>query len=319
VPVLDGTERLGAVELTFEPGLDPLPTALVAVCERYAHFLASMIATKAAYSDFFDVLRGRGQVTPASELLWSLVPPLVLAGDGFVLGALLEPWNGLGGDAFDYAINDRVLDFAVFDAMGHDLTATGIAAFALATYRASRRAGCDLRAICSAIEHAICEQPGSRDRFVTALIARLDVDTGQLSWVCAGHPAPLLLRAGRFVRSLKGRPAPPLGMRLSKEPPWVARESLEPGDLLLAYTDGLTEARRPGGQLFSVGRLAEFIERQAGAGRPAPETLRRLREAIIDRREGTLHDDATAILVEWHRGSERRLLPQTVEAPRSGG
>jgi serine phosphatase RsbU (regulator of sigma subunit) len=132
--------------------------------------------------------------------------------------------------------------------------------------------------------------------------------------VCAGHPPNLLLRDGRFVKSLEVRPAPPLGLRLAKKRPVVAHESLEPGDLLLAYTDGLTEARRPEGQLFSVGRLAEFIERQAAAGRPAPETLRQLREAIIGRNEGTLRDDATAILVEWRRGSERRLLPQTVDA-----
>jgi serine phosphatase RsbU (regulator of sigma subunit) len=101
-------------------------------------------------------------------------------------------------------------------------------------------------------------------------------------------------------------------MHLTTRPPAIARESLEPGDMLLAYTDGLTEARRPDGRLFTVERLGEFVERQAAAGRPAPETLRRLREAIISNREGTLLDDAAALLIEWRRGSERALLPQTV-------
>ena len=70
-------------------------------------------------------------------------------------------------------------------------------------------------------------------------------------------------------------------------------------------------APAPDGQLFSVERLAEFIERQAANGLPAPETLRRLRAAIIERGEGSLRDDATALLLEWRR-TERALLPDTV-------
>jgi serine phosphatase RsbU (regulator of sigma subunit) len=93
----------------------------------------------------------------------------------------------------------------------------------------------------------------------------------------------------------------------------VAEESLEPGDLLLLYTDGLTEARRPNGQMFTLAGLGEFIEREAAAGQTAPETLRRLRHAMVDREPEQLKDDATAVLVEWRRGSESDLLPQTAQ------
>ena len=149
-------------------------------------------------------------------------------------------------------------------------------------------------------------------RFVTALIAELELSSGRLRWVSAGHPAPLLLRDGRLIKELDLTPAPPLGTGLAATAPAEGQESLEPGDMILLYTDGLSEARRPDGELFTVERLGEFIERQAAGGQPAPETLRRLRAAIIDRREGSLRDDATALLVEWRRGSERSLLPQTV-------
>jgi serine phosphatase RsbU (regulator of sigma subunit) len=101
-------------------------------------------------------------------------------------------------------------------------------------------------------------------------------------------------------------------MRLATGAPAVGEESLQPGDMVLLYTDGLTEARRPDGELFTVERLGQFIERQAANGLPAPETLRGLREAIIERGEGALRDDATAVLVEWRRGTEHRLLPDTV-------
>ncbi len=97
-------------------------------------------------------------------------------------------------------------------------------------------------------------------------------------------------------------------------PTAVGEEWLEPGDLVLLYTDGLTEARRPSGDLFTIERLGEFIEREVASGQPAPETLRRLRQAVIDRREGLLQDDATALLIEWRRGSERKVLPQTAHA-----
>jgi serine phosphatase RsbU (regulator of sigma subunit) len=299
------------MEITFASAAAPLPDALVATSERYAHLIATLITNKDHYSDFFKLLRRTRPMTTASELLWQLVPPQVLATDRFVLAALLEPWYDVGGDAYDYAINQDVLHFAIFDAMGHGLAAAGLTAFALSAYRNCRRRGEGPAATYAAVDAAVAEQyPASR--FVTGLIAELEIRSGRLSWVSAGHPAPLLLRAGRLVKTLELKPSPPLGLQLAGGPPAVGEESLEPGDMLLAYTDGLTEARRPDGALFSVERLGEFIERQASAGQPAPETLRGLREAIIERGEGTLHDDATALLIEWRRETQWSLLPDTV-------
>jgi serine phosphatase RsbU (regulator of sigma subunit) len=147
------------------------------------------------------------------------------------------------------------------------------------------------------------------------VIARLDVRTGHLRWVNAGHPPPLVIRDGRRARMLSAPPATPLGVPLGSRPD-VAEESLEPGDMLLLYSDGLTEARRPGGELLGVDGLTEFIEHEAAARQPAPETLRRLRHAIVAKHDDRLRDDATALLVEWNRGTEAELLPPTVERPR---
>jgi hypothetical protein len=311
LPLLDGTERLGAMEIVFPGAEQPLPEATLTVCERYAHLGAILIATKSMYSDFFELARRRQPMTMASELLWELVPPLVLAADDFVLAALLEPCYDIGGDAFDYALNDGVLHLAVFDGMGHGLAAAGVTAFALSAYRHGRRSDLGPAAIYTAVDRALFDEYPS-DRFVTALIAELDLSSGMLHWISAGHPAPLLLRDSRLIKELDLPPAPPLGTQLAASAPAEGWESLEPGDMLLLYTDGLSEARRPGGELFTVERLGEFIERQAAGGEPAPETLRRLRAAIIDRGEGALRDDATALLVEWRRGGERSLLPDTV-------
>jgi hypothetical protein len=311
LPLLAGTDRLGVMEVTFEGEPASVPDALIAVCERYAHLTAMLIVTKGAYSDVFERVRRRRPMSVAGELLWSLAPPLVTASDDFVLGGMLEPCYDMGGDAVDYALNGAVLHLAVFDAMGHGLAAAGASAFALSAYRSSRRQGDDLAETYAVIDAAVADQYPA-DRFVTAALAELDVRTGRLRWISAGHPPPLLLRAGRLVKTLDLPPRPPLGLRLAGGPGAVGDESLEPGDMVLLYTDGLTEARRPGGELFTVERLGEFIERQAAAGQAAPETLRRLREAIIERGEGALQDDASALLVEWRRGTQGAVVPETL-------
>jgi serine phosphatase RsbU (regulator of sigma subunit) len=311
LPLMDGTERIGVMDMTFPEATEALPESELAWCERYAHLVAMLMVSKSAFSDFFEVLRRRRRATVASELVRDLVPPLVFATDDLVIAGLLEPAYDNGGDALDFALNHGVLHFAVFDAMGHGLPAAGVAAFALSAYRHSRRHDDgELEPTYAAMDAAIFAQY-ENTRFVTALLAQLDVASGRLRWLSAGHPAPLLLRGGRLVKALDVRPAPPIGLRLG-DTPHVSEQSLEPGDLLLVYTDGLTEARRPGGDLFTVERLGQFIERQAAAAQTAPETLRRLREAIIDRQEGALRDDASALLVEWRTGGAHALLPQTL-------
>jgi hypothetical protein len=308
LPLLDGTERLGVIWMAFDH--EPLTERTAMVCERYAHLTAMLIATKAAYGDTFEVSRRRQPMTIASELLWQLAPPLVFATDRLVLAAMLEPCYDIGGDALDYAVNDGVLHVGVFDAMGHGLAAAGVAAFALSAYRHSRRRGYGLLETYASMDAAVRDQfPG--DRYVTAVIAQLHLETGRLTWVSAGHPPPLVIRDARLTRTLSAPPAAPLGIPLEGPPAELAEESLEPGDLLLLYTDGLTEARQRNGEMFTLHGLGEFVEREAAAGQTAPETLRRLRQAIVERQAGGLKDDATAVLVEWRRGSEADLLPPT--------
>jgi serine/threonine protein phosphatase PrpC len=309
LPLLDGTERLGTLGLTVPE--TQLTDDWTATWERYAHLVAMLIISKGAYGDTFERTRRRQPMTLASELLWGLAPPLVFATDGVVVAGMLEPCYDNGGDSLDYAVDGRMLHHAVFDAMGHGLAAAGVAAFAVAAYRQSRRSGRGLTETYTAMDQAVGEQfPDSR--FVTALIAQLDLDSGELRWIAAGHPPPRLIRGGRRAHSLEAKPAPPLGIKLEHNPPEVAVESLEPRDLLLLYTDGLTDARDAEGRLFAVEGLTEFIEREAAADQSTPETLRRLRHAILDSGRATLRDDATALLVEWNRGGERALMPQSV-------
>jgi serine phosphatase RsbU (regulator of sigma subunit) len=309
LPLLDGTERVGVMAMAFDGA--EVGQRTIEVCERYAHLVAMLVATKGMYSDVFEVARRRKPATIAAELARTLAPPLVFATEGLTVAGLLEPCYDNGGDALDYAINGRTLHVGVFDAMGHGLAAVGVAAFAISAYRNSRRGGRDLLETHAAMDKAV-EQQFPERRFVTALIAELNLDSGELSWVSAGHPPPLLIRDTRRARTLNAQPATPLGSGVRGSPPTVSQTSLEPGDLLLFYSDGVTDARDQDGERFGTEGLSRFIEREASAGQPAPETLRRLREALVGHEQARFDDDATALLVEWRRDSERTFMPQTV-------
>lgn len=309
LPLLDGTERLGVLSVTLPAGT--ITEDVAALYERLAHLSAILVVTKGAYTDRFEQVRRARPMTIATELVRALAPPMVFATDHVVLCGMLEPAYDSGGDALDYALNDEVLHFAVFDAMGHGLPAAGVAAFALSAYRASRRAGHDLVRTHEAIDEAISAHYPD-ERFVTALLAELDVATGRLSYVVAGHPLPLLVREGRG-KVLDGTPVPPLGLGAADVvAPRVTSLSLQPGDLLLLVSDGLTEAWTSSGDQLGADGLLRFVEREAAAGVTPPEVLRRVRQVLVGGDLQELRDDATALLVAWRDDGERRLMPRAV-------
>jgi serine/threonine protein phosphatase PrpC len=310
IPMLDGTDRLGVLEMTVPAPGGRIDEDLVAVCERYAHLIAQSIVTKSLYGDVFERVRRTRSMTVGSELMRSMLPPLLYATDGLVVAGMLEPAYDNGGDAFDYAVNRDLVHLAVFDGMGHGLSASTVTAVALAAYRHARIEEMSLVEAYAVAHRAVFSQFHG-DRHVTAVLAELDLSTGRLSWLSAGHPPPLLLRGAQVVKTLRAVPFFPLGWDFGGEPT-VAHEQLQAGDSVLLYTDGLIEARVPDRGLLGITGLSGFLEQEAAAGQPAPETLRRMRRAVLDHQNGVLQDDATALLVEWRRGSEQQLVPPTV-------
>ncbi len=237
------------------------------------------------------------------------MPPLTFATNNLVLTAVLEPAYDIGGDAIDYAIEGDVVHLSIFDAMGHDQSAGLTVALATGTSRSYRRRGAGLVDTSVAVDEVIGEQFGGL-RFATGVLAELDFRTGVLTWVNRGHPPPLVIRQGRWLRQLRCRPSPPMGFRLPASPV-LCHEHLEPGDRLLFYTDGIVEARDADGRQFGLRRFADFIIRREADGCPAPETLRRLMRTVLDHQNGRLQDDASALLVEWQYDREKSVLVKT--------
>lgn len=302
VPVLDGLERLGVLELEFPPGGDRADDQQL---HEFAALVAETVVVKSAYGDLFHKVRRRQPMSLAAEIAWNLLPPLTFGTDRLVISAVLAPAYDVGGDSFDYAVDATTARFAVFDAMGHGLDAGWLATVAIGAYRNSRRHDLDLPATLAAIHTAISAQ-FKGEQFVTAVLAELELSSGRLDWHCAGHPAPMLLRKGRVVKTLEGGRGLPFGL---DGIPDVAEEWLEPGDRLLLFTDGVTEARSSDGEFFGLERLADLVGREDAAGHPAPETMRRLMHAILAHQAGKLRDDATTMLVEWQGRGAQRITP----------
>jgi Stage II sporulation protein E (SpoIIE) len=306
IPLVNGTERLGVLGLTVA---DAGETML----DRYrtlASLAGMLVGAKNDTSDTYPYVQRSREMALQAELVWAFLPPRTFATGRATVAASLEPAYEVGGDAFDYALLGDHLHLSIFDALGHDLAAGLLASVCLASCRSTRRTGGSLAAVMARADHAIASQFGD-SRFVTALLCDLDLSSGLLSWIPCGHPPPLLIRGNRTVKELVRAPQPPLGLAGGRErergdggtyydadPVVPCTEKLEPGDRVLVYTDGVTEGRAADGTPFGLQRLSDFIIRH-GAGLPAPETMRRLNRAIVDYQHGRLHDDATAVLVEW--------------------
>ncbi len=313
LPLLDGSERLGVLSVVAGKEAMAHPQ-LLARLRRFAALAAELVMTKTMYGDTLVQLRRSRQMGLAAELQWSLLPPLTFACDRLTIAAALEPAYEVAGDTVDYAVDAGRARLAVFDGMGHGLHSAQLAALTVAAYRNARRSGSSLAETARSLDEALLAGFGG-EAFTTAVLAELDTDTGRLEWVSAGHPEPLLLREGRLVKTLHVDPAPPLGLGHSADPSGpadlvaVGSEQLEPGDRVLLYTDGVTEARSPDGDFFGPERLVDLISRNLAGGLPTPETMRRVVRALLTHQQGQLSDDATMLLLEWHSGNEQALLP----------
>jgi serine phosphatase RsbU (regulator of sigma subunit) len=316
VPLADGADLLGV------PGLTAADTSedILARCRALSSLAGLMVTAKSRYSDTYARAQRSRKMSLQAEMIWALLPPRAFATEKVLLSAFLEPAYEAGGDGFDYSMLGDRLHVSLFDALGHNLSAGLLTSVSMASCRSTRRSDGSLADTVARADQAIVRQFGDY-RFVTALLAELDVGTGLLSWVCRGHPAPLLIRGNRTVTEFTRPPELPLGLSVvdaagdddpDAEAPVVEAtvhtEQLEPGDRVLFYTDGVTEGHTTGGTPFGVERLGEFIIEHTAAGTAAPEMMRLLNHEIMDHQSGELRDDATVVMVEWKPGHPRRDL-----------
>ena len=297
-PMLEGSDRRGVVAITV-PAFDD---RVGRDAEDLGLLAGYLIAADARSTDLYHLYRRRRRMSLAASMQWALLPPLVMNRGPLAVAGLLEPAYDVGGDCFDYAANGQVFDLAVMDAMGHSVGAAVISALAMGCYRHGRREGRALTAMHSDLASTMEAQFPDKS-FATGVLGRIDTASGAFTWTNAGHLLPLLVRDGRVIGQLACKPTPPWGVGGGGEP-MTATEHLEPGDSLLLYTDGVTEARTPAGETFGVDRLIDLTERSASNLLSPEATVRHLIDSVREHRRDDLADDATVVMVRWHGPAE---------------
>jgi serine phosphatase RsbU (regulator of sigma subunit) len=306
VPLVDGCERIGVLELEILDADAQQPT----MHADLSAVLVLLIISMRRYTDVWLRTRRAITMSAAAEAQWDLLPPLASASPEVVVSGILEPAYEIGGDSFDYAINPGRLDLAIVDAIGHGMSAVLMSTAVINSLRNTRREQGSLIEGYRQADELIARHFGDSN-YVTGQLASLDLATGVLTWLNAGHLLPLLVRNGTYAGELQCSPSMPMG--LGGPVVQVAQETLQRGDRVLFHTDGVTESVSPDGGRFGLDRLADFLIRATLDGLPGAETVRRLSAAVGAHVGQGLNDDATMLLVEY-QGADDDLTDPTGHA-----
>lgn len=293
VPLAQDGERLGVLELSYDRWNGELLERL----DPIARVLTHVLIAKRRFTDVVARSRRTKPLSLAAEMQWDLLPPVSCTTTQASVNGILEPAYTIGGDAFDFALNANLLEFAIVDAVGHGMSAVSMSVAAINSLRNLRREGAGLEAAYYDTGAVIAKQFAD-SYFVTGQMGTLALDTGVLTWLNAGHPRPLLIRDAHFVGELECRPSPPMGLGGTVKE--IATERLQPGDRVLFFTDGVIEARSPDGGEFGIPRLADLLVRASSDHVSPAETARRLSTSIIDFNHAGLNDDATLLLIDFY-------------------
>jgi len=265
------------------------------VLAGFAEAVAPSFELAAGYTDIVDRARRVRRTSAAAEVQQDLLAPrLAPVMGGQVAGSLLPAYD-VGGDWFDHADNPEGAWLSVADAMGKGPRAAAVSVLALAALRGARRSGDSLEDCCQAVHDVVEDLGGGSATFLTAVVATWDAPSATLSWVCCGHPAPLLVTAAGQIEHLEGHRTHPLGLTLDGPRTFARNQrSLAPGDRVVFYSDGITERRTAGGRFGTEGLAAAL---RSAADQSAAAAIIAVERAVLSASADPISDDATQLIL----------------------
>lgn len=251
-------------------------------------------AVQLKQTDEIDRLRAQleADLRGIGDLQRALLPGMLPALDGYEMAVRYEPCDHAGGDYYDFRhFPSGQLGIVLADVSGHGARAAVVMAMLRTAMGAYRILDRPAETVVEDI-NALMIDVLSEGMFVTALFVALNPKTGTLRVLNSGHCYPLIRRASGVVEEIEGG-GPPLGIlpELSFED---VRARLDPGDALVLYTDGITEAFSPAMELFGVDRLRAAL---GDCGGNAEEILWDVLEAVDDHAAGRPRADDQCLLV----------------------
>jgi len=264
------------------------------------------------------------------SLLYGTLPGSV---EGAWIACFTEPSQGIDGDFYSFRhYHPTCFEVLVGDVMGKGVPAALIGAAIKTAYNealvdllAARAGSAGLPTpadIVNRLHQMLTPRLMSLSSFATLALYRFDLQAGTLTYVDAGHPPGLLMRAGAMrIESIRGDNLP-IGV-VSQELYLQSTINIAPGDQLLLFSDGITEARNDNREEFGLDRLSDLVVTGNKAGLPLPSILHSIRGELRQfSGKDKLIDDQTALMVELRprRRSPRarpgdRLSPVTFEQP----
>ncbi|MEX5717822.1 PP2C family protein-serine/threonine phosphatase [Geodermatophilus maliterrae] len=291
-PVTDRGDAIGLMELVL-PG-EPGPASVAEVAAA-AHALAYVVIAARRYTDVFEWGQRTTPFSLAAEIQRRLLPASYTCEAGqFTLAGWLEPAASVGGDTFDFTLNDDALHVSITDAVGHEVEAALLATLLVGALRNARRRGLSLDAQAWYANHALADNAAA-GQFVTGQLVRVDLSAATAQIVNAGHPLPLLVRDGR-VQVIGLDVEPPFGVVPGRSFR-VQRLPLQPGDRVVFLTDGMQE--RNAAVLDVAAALRDTTDLHPR------EVVQELGAAVLRATGGDLRDDATMVCLDWYGGPPR--------------
>lgn len=223
----------------------------------------------------------------------------------FDLYATMDPAKEVGGDFYDYFMADEThLAIVVADVSGKGVPAALFMVIAKTLLKDHAKLGLEPKEVFTRVNDRLCKG-NEAGLFVTAWMGILDITTGKMTYVNAGHNPPMIRHSGGEFTFLKSRPGLVLagmeGMQYRQ-----AELTLAPGDRMFLYTDGVTEATNSKDELYGAERLAAYLNTHKEDS--LTDTLTGLRgdvDAFVA--EAEQFDDITMLMMEYRGGSTGKV------------
>jgi len=312
-PVTARGEAIGVIEVFF-PGTvsgavsERAGSAAGGAAERLmsevsdaAHLFAYAIVLNRSYTDLFEWGRRSVPLDVAAEIQHRLLPDSFTCESAqATIAGWMAPGASIAGDTFDYAFGRTDLYLSLTDAMGHGLAAAQLATLLVNGLRNSRRdpAHKDL-AETAATANSLMSEHSDLEQFVTGLLLHIELPTGMLSAVNAGH-LPFYLMRATTIEQIAWPPDAAFGM-FPDSSYAVHHLQLHPGDRVLLVTDGMVDRNAAGIDLATELATTRRLHPR--------ELVQHMTQLVLETCDGHLQDDATVMCLDWHHpsGPERHV------------
>ncbi|HEV2177924.1 MAG TPA: SpoIIE family protein phosphatase [Terriglobia bacterium] len=302
LPLAARDHLLGFISLSQKLSEEPYSGAdlrlLKSVAAQAGLALENSRLTSAIAEEIAQRERLNREVEIAREVQERLFPQKLPEVAGLDYYGKCRPALGVGGDYYDFlALPGGRLGIALGDVSGKGIAAALMMASLEASLRAEAMRGTDdLAALIQNVNHLVYDAT-AENRYATFFYAQYDPTVRQLSYVNAGHNPPMLFRKGDGTRQVERLEAG--GTVVGLLPQFPYRQDvvqLEPGDLLVIYTDGVSEAMNPADEEWGEEHLMEAVERTTGLC--AADTIERIMSAADEFASGAKqHDDITLVVL----------------------